>query len=156
MPEEKAVDRNWNELLQELRVTQTGLQILTGFLVSIPFQQRFTGLSGTQQGVFMTALSVPLGATAAVLAPASFHRLLFRRREKEWLVRTGNVCARAGLILSAAISLVACLFDVVGRTAGIAAVVVAVVLFVGLWWGVPLVARGGSTVAGTPEHSPRS
>ena len=40
MPEEAAVDRNWNELLQELRVTQTGLQILTGFLVSIPFQQR--------------------------------------------------------------------------------------------------------------------
>jgi len=159
MPEEAAVDRNWNKLLQELRVTQTGLQILTGFLVSIPFQQRFSQLTGTQQAVFMGALSVALVATITVLAPASFHRLLFRQQEKEWLVRAGNVCARGGLLLSAlAISLVAwLLFDfVLGPTASAVAVVVAVILFAGLWWGVPFVAHRRSTLAGTPHGSPRS
>lgn len=158
MSEDAAVDRNWDELLQELRVTQTGLQILTGFLVSIPFQQRFSELSGTQRNVFMAALSVALVATITVLAPASFHRLLFRQREKEWLVRMGNVFARGGLLLSAgAICLVTwLLFDVVlGRTASIVAVAVAVVLFVAVWGGVPLVARRRSTLAGTPSRSPR-
>jgi len=107
----------------------------------------------------MTALGVALVATATVLAPTSFHRLLFRQREKEWLVRSGNVCARCGLLLSAAaISLVAwLLFDVVlGHTAGLVAVVLAIALFPGLWWGVPFVARRSSTVAGSPEHSPRA
>ncbi|QWZ08666.1 sodium:proton antiporter [Nocardioides panacis] len=148
------MDRNWDELLQELRVTQTGLQILTGFLVSIPFQQRFSDITSLQQTLYLGALAVALTATLTVLAPASFHRLLFRQQEKEWLVRMGNRFARAGLALSAvAIALVAwLLFDVVlGRTAGQIAVGSVIVLVVVLWYGVPLVARRRSTVAGTPH-----
>lgn len=158
MTDRQAVDRNWDELLQELRVAQTGLQILTGFLVSIPFQQRFPELSSFQQRLFLVALSVALFATMSVLAPPTFHRLLFRQQEKEWLVRVGNVFARLGLLCAAvAMSLVAWLiFDVVvGRTAGIWAVAAAVTAFLVLWAGVPLVGRRRPTVAGTPKRSPR-
>ncbi len=153
-----AVDRNWDELLQELRVTQTGLQILTGFLVSIPFQQRFTVLTDFQEGLFLSALSVALVATMTVLAPPTFHRLLFRQQEKEWLVRVGNVFARLGLLLAAtAMSLVAWLIFgvVIGPTAGVAALVAAVAAFLLIWSGVPLVARRRATMASTPRHSPR-
>ena len=58
MSDEPAVDRNWNELLQELRVTQTGLQILTGFLVTLPFQQRFSGLGPRQELLYLVTLGV--------------------------------------------------------------------------------------------------
>lgn len=157
--EERAVDRNWNELLQELRITQTGLQILTGFLVTLPFQQRFASLDGVQRTIYLVTLSVAVVATVLVLAPASFHRLLFRQQEKEWLVLAGNVCARSGLTLSAlAVTGVSwLLFDVVvGRAAGVAAGVVAAALFVGVWWVVPVVTHRRGTLARTPERSPRS
>ena len=64
--EAEALDRNWNELLQELRVTQTGLQILTGFLVTLPFQQRFTQLDTFERGVYLGALAVAVSATVLV------------------------------------------------------------------------------------------
>jgi uncharacterized protein DUF6328 len=82
MSDERAVDRNWNELLQELRVTQTGLQILTGFLVTLPFQQRFSGLGSRQVLLYLVTLEVAIVATVLVLAPASLHRLLFRQQER--------------------------------------------------------------------------
>lgn len=154
-----AADRNWNELLQELRVTQTGLQVLTGFLVTIPFQQRFTSLSTGQEVLYLCTLSVAVLATVLVLAPAVFHRLLFRQQEKEWLVTTANIFARAGLLLAGvAICGVAWLiFDVVlGTAAGVAAVITTVVVFVGVWLIVPLVFRRRSALASTPSHSPRS
>ena len=158
MARRTAVDHNWDELLQELRVTQTGLQILTGFLVSIPFQQRFSVLTGYQEAVFLSALSVALVATMTVLAPPTFHRLLFRQQEKEWLVRVGNVFARLGLLLAAvAMSLVAWLIFsvVIGATAGVIALVGAAAAFLLVWSGVPLVARRRALVAATPRHSPR-
>ena len=159
MSEQQAVDRNWNELLQELRVTQTGLQILTGFLVSIPFQQRFTELTDRQRTIYMVALAVALVATMLVLAPASFHRLLFRQQEKEWLIQAGNTCARAGLELSGvAITAVAwLLFDVVlGEAQGVVAAVVATFGFVLVWWVVPFTAHRHATLARTPRSSPRA
>jgi Family of unknown function (DUF6328) len=159
MSDERAVDRNWNELLQELRVTQTGLQILTGFLVTLPFQQRFSGLDSRQVVLYLVTLGVAIVATVLVLAPASFHRLLFRQQEKEWLVLAGNSCARGGLGLSAAaVTGVAwLLFDVVvSPLAGLVAAGVAATLFIGVWWLVPVVARRKSALARTPEHSPRS
>ena len=122
--EAEALDRNWNELLQELRVTQTGLQILTGFLLTLPFQQRFSQLDTYERGVYLGALAVTVTATVLVLAPAHFHRMLFRQQEKPWLVLAGNRCALASLYLSAvAVTTVTfLLFDVVlgrgGRRGG--------------------------------------
>src|SRR3954463_14666690 len=105
--ETERMDRNWNELLQELRVTQTGVQILTGFLLTLPFQQRFTQLDDFQVTVFCVAVLLSATATALIVAPVSYHRLLFRRRRKALLVRSADRLARAGLaILAAAVSVV--------------------------------------------------
>ena len=118
------MDRNWEELLQELRVTQTGAQILTGFLLTIPFQQRFEDLDAYQRDVYLVLVVMAALATVLIIAPVSLHRLLFRRRLKPQLVDAGHQFARAGLaalalVLTGAVML---LFDVVlSRTAGFVA-----------------------------------
>lgn len=154
----EAVDRNWYELLQELRVTQTGLQILTGFLVTLPFQQRFEGIEDRQRLIYLVTLSTAVLATAVVLAPASYHRLLFRQRQKPWLAMAGHQCARLSLGLGglAVTGVVWLLFDVViSPVAGVVAAAVCLSVFVGVWWGVPLAYRRTSTLAATPRRSPR-
>ena len=93
------LDRNWAELLQELRVTQTGVQLLTAFLLSLPFQQRFTTLTGQERVVYLVVVLLSLAATALLLAPVSMHRIVFRRHEKGPLVATANVMAQAGLVV---------------------------------------------------------
>jgi hypothetical protein len=137
---DEQMDRNWDELLQELRVTQTGVQILTGFLLTLPFQQRFQSLSGFQHGVYLVTFVLAATATALIIAPVSFHRWLFRKHEKELLVRWGDRFARAGLvILALAVGSVALLvFDVVvGRAEGITASICAVALYLSLWVALP-------------------
>lgn len=90
-------DRNWDELLQELRVTQTGIQILTGFLLTLPFSQRFKDLDALQRGTFLAILTGSVIATGLVVAPVAFHRVLFRHGKRPWLVKAANRSARAGL-----------------------------------------------------------
>src|ERR1700758_3978433 len=77
--EQERLDRNWNNLLQELRVVQTGVQLLTGFLLTLPFQQRFTVLSHTMQMVYLVTVGCSVGATVLLITPVGIHRLLFRR-----------------------------------------------------------------------------
>ena len=89
--------RNLNELLQELRVTQTGIQILTGFLLTLPFSQRFKDLDALQRGTFLAILTGSVIATGLVVAPVAFHRVLFRHGKRPWLVKAANRSARAGL-----------------------------------------------------------
>jgi MFS family permease len=139
--EHERLDRNWNELLQELRVTQTGIQILTGFLLTLPFQQRFAELDEFQRNVFLVTVSLSAAATGMIIAPVSFHRVMFRKREKPLLVRASDRFARVGLILLAlAVSCVALLiFDVVvGRFAGVLASSCLLALFVVCWFIAPL------------------
>jgi hypothetical protein len=136
------MDRNWDELLQELRLTQTGIQILTGFLLTLPFQQRFIELDQYQRNVFLVTVSLAAAATGLIVAPVSFHRMMFRQREKPLLVKAGDLLARAGLtLLALAVSCVALLiFDVVvGRLAGILASSCLLGLFALCWYVVPLV-----------------
>lgn len=118
------MDRNWDELLQELRVTQTGAQILTGFLLTIPFQQRFEDLDAYQHDVYLVLVVLATLATVLIIAPVSLHRVLFRRRLKPQLVDTGHTLARAGLAALALVmaGAVMLLFDVVlTRGAGVVA-----------------------------------
>lgn len=133
-------DRNWNELLQELRVVQTGLQILTGFLLTIPFQQRFTELSPTLRTMFLVALCLAVLATALVVAPVASHRVLFRRHAKIELVEVAHRLTQAGLTILA-LTIVAVLVLVfgfiVGPTAALVAAGVAVLVFLVLWVLVP-------------------
>lgn len=144
-PEEK-ITRNWNELLQELRVMQTGVQILTGFLLTIPFTDRFGDLDERQRTIYLAVLVGSVVTTCLIVAPVSFHRVLFRQRQRPWLVAAAHVCARVGLAALGLVStaVVLLVFDfVVGTTAGIVASAAVLALFVALWVGVPLLARRG-------------
>jgi hypothetical protein len=115
------MDRNWNELLQELRVTQTGTQILTGFLLSVAFQQKFGELSVFQHRVYLALVLVAVLTTALGLAPVNLHRGLFRHHAKATLVEVAHrilrvTLAGVALVLAGTVLLI---FDVVvGRTAG--------------------------------------
>jgi len=137
-------DRNWNELLQELRVVQTGLQILTGFLLTVPFQQRFGELSPTLRAVFLVALCLAVLATALVVAPVASHRVLFRRHVKAELVEVAHRLTQAGLtILALAMAAVLVLVFgfLVGETAALVVAPVALLTFVLLWFGIPAYLR---------------
>ena len=114
------MDRNWNEILQELRVTQTGTQILTGFLLTMAFQPRFTDLTGFQKDVYLVLVAAAVLTTAAALAPVNLHRGLFRRHAKGTVVQTAHVILRCTLIGVGVVLVgtVVLIFDVaVGRTA---------------------------------------
>jgi hypothetical protein len=138
-------DRNYNELLQELRVAQTGVQILFAFLLTIPFQQRFgeeVG-SGLRQE-YLATLLVTASATALLIAPAMMHRLLFRQGLKpqlvnaaDWLAKAGLACLAVAVLLAvflivAVVSVQSTAFWFVG---GLGA------LFVVTWLVVPLLVR---------------
>ncbi len=136
--------RNFNELLQELRVTQTGVQILTGFLLTVPFTQRFPSLDSAQKYGYLTVMVGAVLATGFIIAPVALHRTLFRQGEKEWLVRAADLCARIGLVLLAITmsGVVWLVFDVVvSRTAAIVAGGVGVLFFAALWGVFPLAKR---------------
>jgi len=138
-PTERA-DRNWNELLQELRVTQTGLQILTGFLLTVPFQQRFPELDPALRLVFLLALGMAVISTVIVVAPVASHRILFRRSAKPELVSSANRLTKAGLATLALtiVAVVVLVFGFVsGTTAAVVAGVVALAFFVVQWVVVP-------------------
>jgi hypothetical protein len=139
-PEER-LDRNWDELLQELRVVQTGVQILAGFLLTLPFQQRFTEVEDVDRRVYLVAFCLTVVATAFLVAPVASHRLLFRRREKATLVAIAHACARIGLVaLALAVSTVVfVIFDVVtGTRWAVVATGAGILLFLVNWLLLPL------------------
>ena len=134
------ITRNLNELLQELRVMQTGVQILTGFLLTVPFSDRFAHLTPTQQRIYLGILVLAVLTTLVIVAPVCYHRLLFRQGRREWIVAAAQRCALAGLAGLAAVSagVVLLVFDVVlgTRAAMIAAAAVALAFTV-MWAVVP-------------------
>ena len=141
---EATINRNWTELIQELRSTQTGVQVLTGFLLTVPFSDRFDTLDDVQRTAYLLVLSGAVAATAAILSPVAYHRILFRRGRRPWLVTTANKVARAGLVLVALTTcgVVFLTFDLaIGRTGGVVASLVAFVGYLVLWVGIPLRAR---------------
>ena len=136
--------RNWGDLLQELRVVQTGVQLLTAFLLAIPFQQRFTTLSNEQKSLYLVIVLLTVSATGLLIMPVSLHRAVFRRKEKETLIRVANRLAQVGVALFAvAVSgVVLLIFDVVrGAPAGWIAGGCTFVVLVVLWAVVPAAIR---------------
>ena len=142
--EAERLDRNWTELLQELRVTQTGTQILTGFLLTIPFQQRFGQLDDAQRAVYLVLVAFAALATILALAPVSLHRALFRRGAKTQIVHITNRLL-IGALASVAVTLIGTsvlIFDVVvGLEAGIVAGAVTAVLTTVAWLALPQMTR---------------
>jgi hypothetical protein len=144
--EEERNDRNLAELLQELRVAGLGVQVLFGFLLSLPFTNRFTRLSSGERGLYLATLVLAAVATALLLGPVAYHRLVFRQRQKEQLVRATNVMAIAGLAtvglaISAAVLLVTGF--VASGLPAIAITVFVTLLFGLLWFAFPLARRRG-------------
>jgi Family of unknown function (DUF6328) len=142
--EEERDDRNLAELLQELRVAGLGVQVLFGFLLSLPFTNRFVKLSHGQRDLYLLTLVLATVSTALLLGPVAYHRLVFRRRQKEGLVRAANLMAILGLVcvglaVSAAVLLVSS-FVATGLTAWLITVFV-LVMFGGLWFAFPLSRR---------------
>lgn len=134
------LDRQFSELLQELRVTQTGIQLLGGFLLILPFQERFAEVGDGLRLVYLGAVATATLATFFILAPVSLHRSLFRTHRKDAVVRVGDALARMGLgLLAVATTLVAALvFGVVlGIGAAWVAAAVAGITCVALWWALP-------------------
>jgi hypothetical protein len=139
------LDRNWSELVQELRVVQTGVQFLTGFLLTLPFQQRFAHLSDRQHVVYLATVSASLASTALLQTPVSAHRALFRRHERRRAVIVAHRAAILGILfLALAIVGVAVLiFGLVSGTgAGLVAGGVVAFVLVVLWLVIPLALRG--------------
>ena len=142
--EAERLARNWNEILQELRVVQTGTQILMGFLLTLVFQQRFTELDGYQIVVYLVLVGLAALATILALTPVGLHRALFRQHAKPQLVRAANVLLQAtlvavGLTLAGTATLV---FDVVaGHVAGFVVGGITLVLTVSAWFLLPSTLR---------------
>lgn len=143
--EHERVVRNWEEILQELRVTQTGTQILLGFLLTIPFQAGFDDIDAGQIAVYLALVVVAALATVFALAPVALHRALFRQGAKPGLVAAGHLLMRLAL---AAISLalsgtVYLIFAVVvGDVAALVAAGSTLLLTVVLWAVLPTFLRG--------------
>lgn len=138
---EERADRNLGELLQELRVAGLGVQVLFGFLLSIPFSNKFSRLDTAQRDLYVTTLVLAAVATALLLGPVAYHRLLFRHQQKEWLVRTSNLLAilgmvTVGLAISAALALV--LSYVAPGLPTVLITLAVFIVFGGLWFAIPL------------------
>lgn len=147
-PSPDTLARNWNELLQEIRVTQTGVQILTGFLLTVPFSARFEELTQTQRWVYAVVLAGSVLTTGLVVAPVAFHRALFRHHRRVLLVEEGDRFARLGLFaLALTVSgvLYLSLDIVLGRTAGLIALAASLTLLLGLWFLAPPLVERRST-----------
>jgi hypothetical protein len=92
--EDERLDRNWNELLQELRITQTGLQLLSGFLLTLPFTQVFGGLDDRQKALYLTLVVIAGVAVGLNMTPVMLHRRLFGEHVKGRVVGVGHVVAQ--------------------------------------------------------------
>lgn len=145
------IDRHWNELLQELRVTQAGVQILAGLLFMIPFQAQFASLSTAQHVVYLVATSLATLSAGLLIAPVAFHRMLFRRRLRAELIRVSDRVTKIGLaaLMLSMCSVITLVFSVVlGWVAAVVAGVLALAFFVTVWVVLPL-----RLAAGTEEDA---
>jgi predicted membrane channel-forming protein YqfA (hemolysin III family) len=141
---DERLDRELIELLNELRVALPGVQVLFAFLLAVPFTQRFASLTPAQEDVFFAAFLCTAVATALLIAPSAYHRLRWRERDKEHMLRVSNQLAIAGTVFLAA-AIVAVVYLVTDLIFGLAATLVATllvgILFGWLWYGLPLVRR---------------
>jgi Family of unknown function (DUF6328) len=134
-------DRNFGEILQEVRVAQTGVQILFAFLLTLPFSARFDKTLPRDHAVYVVTLLASAAASALLLAPVSYHRVVFRQDRKDALVTNASRLAQGGLacLLVAIVGAVFVVMDVViGLGAAIAAGAAIGVLCSVLWYALPI------------------
>ena len=129
---DEKLDRKWGDLLQELRVMQTGAQLTAGFLLTLPFTTKFPSLDGFQQTLFLVLVVIAALTTAVVITPVAVHRRISGEHVKERLVKTAHRLVGVGLTLLALLvtGIVVLIFDVVldRTTALVVGAVVAAIL----------------------------
>lgn len=141
---EERADRNWNEVLQELRVLQTGTQILTGFLLALAFQPAFAELNGGQQAVYLTLVVLAALSSIIALAPVALHRVVFQQGAKPAVVRYGHIALITALLTVSVlmVGVVAFVFDVVlSGSAFWWALILLGLVILALWVVVPAIIR---------------
>ncbi len=142
-PAERA-DRNWNEVLQELRVLQTGTQILTGFLLALAFQPAFDDLNDGQRAAYLGLVVLSAVSSIVALTPVAMHRVLFQQRAKREVVRYGHVALVTALLTVSllVVGVVGFVFDVVLGGAAVWWVLAALaVMIIALWVVLPVSVR---------------
>jgi len=142
--EAERLNRNFNELLQEVRVAQNGVQILFAFLLTLPFTQRFGELDGERVTAYGISIVGAALAAVTLVAPVSYHRLAFRMGRKPDIVRYTAILAQLGLVLLGIALVAACFLvaDVVlGTRWGIGFGVLVAGIAVVLWYVIPLAHR---------------
>ena len=97
-PGDDKQDRQMIELLNELRVAMPGVQILLGFLLTVPFAARFEVVTSFQRHVYFVTVCLAALTTACLIAPTAAHRLLFHQGERPWLIEQANRMLIAGLV----------------------------------------------------------
>jgi uncharacterized protein DUF6328 len=148
------LDRNLIELLQEVRVVQTGVQVLFAFLLTVPFSSRFDQITHFQRGAYFTALVGSAAASVLLIAPTAVHRILFRLGQKEYMVEVSNRLALGGLLATAVAMTSGVLLaaDVMfGSALGIAIAGATAIAFVVVWAALPL--RRRREVVGARERA---
>lgn len=139
-PDER-LDRNLIELLQELRVTSTGIQVLLAFLLVVPFNSGYKRMTQFDRDVYFGGLLCIAASAVLLIAPSVHHRLLFRHGQREFIVDTASNLALVGMVLLG-IGMVAILVlvgnVVFGSVAAVAAGVLAALLISTLWFALPL------------------
>jgi hypothetical protein len=136
------LDRNFNEILQELRVAQTGVQILFAFLLTLAFSQRFTAISAFQRDLYILTLMLTAAATGLLIAPVGYHRITFRQRMRPQLVSAANWLALGGLafLMLAMTSSILFITDVVlDRAPAVAITAGSALWFLVFWFGIPMI-----------------
>ena len=139
-------DRNMIELLQELRVAQTGVQILFAFLLTLSFTERFGSINEVQRWTYIVTLLCSVLTAGLFVAPAAVHRVTFRRGVKAETVQLGHQVFTFGLgalALTLTGSVLLVLDVVVGRAAAVSVIAALAAVFVALWLGLPLWLRRG-------------
>ena len=142
--EGERLDRELLELLNELRVAMPGVQVLFGFLLTVPFQQGFRRIDEFQEHVYFVTLLLAATATAFLIAPTAYHRINFRTRQKPRVIRLGHLQALAGLafLALAMTGAVLLITDILFQSRTVALVVAGVAgLYAWLWFGLPLLRR---------------
>ena len=155
---DQVLDRNVGELLQELRVAFTGVQILFAFLLALAFTQRFEALGRFDLGVYTVALLSTAFATMLFIAPVSFHRIVFRRRQKFALVIVADRLLVVGLalLIPAISSAVLLIMDVVlGRWQAILGSSLTASVGLLTWYALPLAIRRSGQGVVPPHHHRR-
>ena len=142
--QEERVNRELIELLNELRVALPGVQVLFAFLLAVPFATGWQKVTAVQKDAYMVALLAALAGSVFLIAPSAWHRILFRNRDKEQLLRISNLFAITGAFF-VAVGMSASLFlvtDVIydDRTASIVTALAAL-LFALVWFAWPLARR---------------